>query len=1170
MSGQIIGAGGGGKGGGGGGSTPNIARDSLRSQAYASVLDLICEGEIEGLVNGAQSIYLDGTPLQNPDGSYNFRGVTWSTKTGTQSQSYIPGFPAVENVTSVGVAVTAASSVTRQFTNQNLTGVRVTLGFPALSYQNVQNGDVSGTSVSIAIDVQTAGGGFVRQPLSMQSSPASIVDNVASGVGYQMTASFFIAGLFNDQEFQSPDTTIQYRIDGGAWVTLSTAALPYGPVSFSTPRFSSQHAIDMRIVVSSAIGYALINWAEVANYVGYDVISGKTSSRYQRSYHIPLTGDGPWDVRVVRLTEDSTTDNLQNKSYWDLATEIIDGKLRYPNSALVGINVDASQFSSIPTRGYDMRLLRVRVPTNYNPITRAYTGSWDGTFKTAWTDNPAWCFYDLITTDRYGLGAFIDTAQVDKWALYSIGRYCDEMVADGFGSYEPRFTCNMYLQTRQEAYKVLADMASIFRGMAFWSSGSITVVADSPATPAYLYTAANVIDGMFSYSGSSAKARHTVALVTWNDPDDLYKQKVEYVEDLDGINRYGVVTTEVAALGCTSRGQANRAGRWLLYSERLETETVSFKTSIEGMICRPGQVIKIADPARAGVRHGGRIVSTGTTSITLDAPVDLTEASGYTLATLKADGTVQETSVVSSGPGITTVTLSPAFSEAPALNSVWILTSTAVEPQTFRVISVVENERHEFEIVALAHDPAKFDAIEKGLKLEARSISVISTVPSAPTNLQASDALYTTAQGIGTKILVSWSPVDRAPSYVVTARQLNGNPFPEMIVNTTSAEIPNVQDGGSYTIDVKAINVVGQRGPASSISYTVLGKVAPPSDVTDFFVNRNADVLNFVWRHVTDVDLDHYEIRLGSLWSTATQIGVTAANSFAFTTQRGGTFLLKAIDTTRHESENAAEVIVSDKTNINVVVDSDVGAASFPGTYSDTLNVMGGVTLNDGTTPWSSYTDAWATYVQPWALLGATTTGTYTTSSIDIGFVATSVVSIDAVISLLTSSATPWATLTDPWSAYAPPDWTWQGRVAPIGATYDISTSADNITWSAWRPFVQGAYQFRYLRVRVNLTTTDTNYLPYLTGLVVHVDVPDRVLHFKNVAVGVGGATISFSPAFVGVNTVQATLQSALSGDRYVVSGKSTTGVTVNIYDSAGAAKAGTVDVDVFGYGTQG
>ena len=364
----IIGAGGGGKGGGGSARVAQEAPDSLRSKAYARVVDLISEGEIEGLVDGLQSVYLDDTPIQNPDGSTNFSGVTLETRNGSQQQSYVPGFSSVENEVVVGVEVKASQSgsgVVRSITDPDVDAVRIKVSVPQLTNQDTTNGDLNGSSVNFAIDRQVNGGGFV----------------------------------------------------------------------------------------------------EIVN----DTISGKTTTKYQRSYYVPLTGSGPWEIRVRRITADSTSSAVQNKTFFDSYTEVIESKLRYPNSALVALRVDASQFSNIPRRSYDMKLLRVRVPVNYDPVTRAYSGVWNGTFKIAWTDNPAWCFYDLVTSTRYGLGGYIPEAQVDKWALYRVAQYCDQLVPNGLGGFEPRFTCNLYLQTREQAYKVVQDMASIFRGMVYWS-----------------------------------------------------------------------------------------------------------------------------------------------------------------------------------------------------------------------------------------------------------------------------------------------------------------------------------------------------------------------------------------------------------------------------------------------------------------------------------------------------------------------------------------------------------------------------------------------------------------------------------------------------------------------------------------------------------------------------
>jgi predicted phage tail protein len=1185
---SIIGSGGGGgKGGGGSGRVAQEAPDSLRSKAFAKVLDLISEGEIEGLVDGAKSIYLDDTPLQNRDGSYNFTGATWSTRNGTQSQGYIPGFSAVENTTSVGVEVLKNTSVTRQFTNPNINYVRVTLGFPGLVSQNPSNGDTSGTSVSIRIDVQSNGGGFVSQTLSQQTVAASVSGNTAAATAFKLRANLTVtAGVeyFNDPNSDYnpslrnvwPTVRAEYRLNGGAWTTISETVEGGAwansifsnstTVTYETPSLSSQQNIELRATVTSGAntGSVQMTSAEAVILANFDTISGKTTSRYQRTYTIPVSGTGPWDVRVVRLTDDSTSQTLQNKTFWDAATEVIDTKLRYPNSALIGLQCDASQFNSIPRRAYDIRGLKVRVPVNYNPLTRAYTGSWDGTFKTAWTDNPAWCLYDLLTTERYGLGAFINTTQVDKWALYAIGRYCDQMVPNGFGSQEPRFTCNLYLQSQQEAYQVIQDMASIFRGMAFWSSGSITAVQDSPATAAYLYTAANVIDGVFTYSGSSAKARHTVALVAWNDPADMYRQKVEYVEDAEGIARYGVITTNIAAIGCTSRGQAHRAGRWLLFSERLETETVTFKTGIEGMICRPGQIIKVADPARAGLRYGGRIVSATTSSVQIDSPITLVAGQSYTLSALKADGTVMETTVSHSGGTLSTLSLSPALSEAPAVSSVWMLTSTAVNPQTFRVIAVVENDRNEFEVTALAHEPSKYGAIENGFALEQRSISILTATPATPENLTVTDSLYRSSSGVLVRMSVSWSPVVTATSYAVVLQRQGGNSEPEIISTTPSVDVDVTE--GLYTVRVVAINAIGKRSTnAATATYQVVGKTSPPENVQNFVVARNGTILNFTWRPVGDVDFDHYELRQGLSWNTGIPIGSTSSNAFSWSAPRGGTFMIKAVDTSGNFSAVESLVSVPDISGINVVLASDETTNGWNGTTNNAYATPGGVVIN-GTQPWSAYTQPWNSYTSAWMFLDPVSSGTYTTQPIDIGFVATSTVHLENIVQTIQQVGV-WNDFTEPWSYYSAPEWSWQGRISGISASFDISTSNDNITWSAWQQFTPGAYTFRYVRIRATLATDDLVIIPYLTSLIVRIDVPDRVLHFGNVSIPIAGATLTFSPAFVGVQTVQVTLQSATSGDRFTVTGKSNSQVTVNVFDGAGSAKAGTVDVDVFGYG---
>lgn len=801
----IIGAGGGGKGGGGASArVAQEAPDSLRSKAYARVVDLISEGEIEGLVDGLQSVYLDDTPIQNADGTTNFSGVTLETRDGTQQQSYVPGFSSVENEVPVGVEIKASQPVVRSITDPDVDAVRIKVSVGQLTNQDTTNGDLNGSSVSFSIDRQVSGGGFV----------------------------------------------------------------------------------------------------EVIN----DTISGKTTTKYQRSYYVPLTGNGPWEIRVRRITADSTSSAIQNKTYLDSYTEVVESKLRYPNSALVALRVDASQFSAIPRRSYDMKLLRVRVPVNYDPGTRTYSGVWNGNFKIAWTDNPAWCFYDLVTSTRYGLGGYIPESQVDKWALYRVAQYCDQLVPNGLGGFEPRFTCNLYLQTREQAYKVVQDMASIFRGMVYWSGGAITVTQDAPSDAVYQFAPGNVVDGEFAYQGSSAKARHTVALVTWNDPDDFYRQKVEYVEDAAGIARYGIVQSDVVALGCTARGQAHRVGKWLLFSEQSESEIVTFRTGLEGAVVRPGDVIKVADPVRGGMRLGGRIAAATASTVTLDQelPADLP----WRLSVVLPNGTVEERLV---GPvSGRTLTVTIPFSLVPQVDAIWMLASSIIEPQLFRVVSVAERDPGVHEVTALAHNPSKYAAIEEGLALQPRSITVLSDIPPPPTGLAMQESLYRVKDQAQVLVQVSWTEVQTAIAYRLSYRVAGGNFVSLPLTSANYAEIRDAQEG-QYEFSLRAIGITRKESIPATLSGVVLGKTLPPSDVTGFTVQRRVSDLMIAWDELQDADLSGYEVRVGPGWDDAQLVAKTSGTQMLHDQSAAGQYPyhIRAIDTSGNYSAHVTTFVLN-------------------------------------------------------------------------------------------------------------------------------------------------------------------------------------------------------------------------------------------------------------------
>lgn len=709
---------------------PVEAPDSLRSIAFFRILDLVSEGEIGGLVNGLQSVFVDETPLVNVDGSSNFPKAHVEARTGTPEQTYIKGFDATENEISVGVELKSSAAWVQSLTDIALSAVRITVGVPALSKADTSNGDINGYAIAYKIEVST---------------------------------------------------------DGGAY------ALAYN-----------------------------------------GNITGKTTTHFQRSTRVdlPVATTG-WQIRVTRLTANANSSAIADTTTIDSYTEIVDGKLAYPNSALVGVMGDASQFSNIPNRAYDMWGRIVSVPSNYDAKTRAYTGTWDGTFKPSWTDNPAWVFYDLIINTRYGLGNLIDAALVDKWALYKIAQYCDGLVSDGNGGQEPRFTCNLYLQTQADAYKLLNDISSIFRGIAYWAGGTIVANADMPEDPVYTYTDANVIDGKFTYASSPRKQRYTAAQVTWNDPRNFYRAKVEYVEYQPGIDRYGWQQTEVTGVGCTSQGMAQRIGLWLCTTSCEETDTVTFSVGMDGTIAAPGQIIRIADAARAGKRQGGRINSATTTTVTVDSAP--TVVIGDSLTVNMPDGTAQTRTV--SGVSGKTITVGTAFTAAPEPEAVWIVESTTLTAQTFRVVSVLEDtsdDKISFTITALQHNASKFDAIDNGTAIVVPPISVLrpKTLP-APASVTLT-SVETAGDVVASTVLdISWTAVNGAIAYEVEWRKDNGNWHALGRHYEQNAQI-SYAIAGSYIARVRAIDASGDMSvPTTSAAFVVVDQTTNPGFITD-------------------------------------------------------------------------------------------------------------------------------------------------------------------------------------------------------------------------------------------------------------------------------------------------------------------------------------------------
>lgn len=721
------------KGGSSSSRTPTEQPDDLQSVAKAKILVALGEGEFAGQLT-AKDIYLDGTALENADGSQNFSGVTWEFRAGTQAQKYIQGIPGTENEINVGTEVSSATAWTRTFTNTQLSAVRLRLKWPSL-FKQEDDGDLVGYSVNYAIDLQT---------------------------------------------------------DGGTWQTVLNTS-----------------------------------------------VTGKTTSGYERSHRIDLPQAGStWTMRLRKITSDANSAKIGDTMMLQSFTEVIDAKLRYPNTALLYIEFDSSQFNgSIPQISCEPRGRVIRVPDTYDPETRTYSGTWAGTFKWAWTDNPAWIFYDLVVSDRFGLGDRLTTANIDKWTLYQVAQYCDQMVPDGKGGSgaEPRYTCNVYIQERNDAYTVLRDFAAIFRGMTYWGDDQIVALADMPRDVDFTYTHANVIDGRFTYSSSTTKNRYTNALVSWSDPDNAYSDAMEPVFEQALVARYGFNQLEITAIGCTRQSEANRKGRWGILTNNKD-RVVTFNVGEDGNIPQPGYVIAVADRNLSGRDLGGRISAVNGRVLTLDRAPD---ASADDRMIVNLPSGVSQSRTIQSITG-NKVTVTTAYSETPVAQAVWVIESDELYAQQYRVITVTDNNDGTFTIVGANHDPDKYARIDTGAIIDQRPVSVIPPSNQSPPDNIVISSFSVVQQNISVETMrVSWDQAQNAIAYEAQWRRNDGNWVNVPRSSTTSFDVPGIY-AGRYLVRVRAINAAEiSSGWGYSEEKTLTGKVGNPPKPVGFIASDN-------------------------------------------------------------------------------------------------------------------------------------------------------------------------------------------------------------------------------------------------------------------------------------------------------------------------------------------
>ena len=885
-----------------------------------------------------------------------------------------------------------------------------------------------------------------------------------------------------------------------------------------------------------------------------DTIRGKTSSRYQRSYRIPLTGSAPWDIRVVRVTNDAPDQSLQNETFWDSYTEIVEAKLRYPNSAFAAMAVDSEQFNAIPSRGFHIRGIKVKIPTNYDPITREYNGIWDGNFTTAWTNNPAWIFYDLMTNERYGLGSFIKPEEVDKWQLYDIARYCDEPVNDGFGGTEPRFTCNTYIQSREEAYKVINAMASVFRAIVYWADGKMVPVQDKPEDVVALFNNSNVVDGNFNYAGSSGKVRHTVALVSWNDPADLYRSKIEYVEDQEAIRRLGIIEKEVVALGCTSRGQAHRFGKWILISEQIENDTVSFRVGLDSTNIYPGAIIQTQDPFRSGRRNGGRILSATNSSITIDNPVQIEPNKIYQISFFLPNGEIVTSTIpveqVSSEKNV--LNLATPVSEAPLPESIWVLTDSDLIPQTWRVVSINQVEKNMADVTAIAHRPDKFAAVEENLVLEPLPTSLISLEPESVTDLRIVETPYLVSQGIvGNRVVFSWT--SNASLFRVEVDGANINPFSFESV-TTAVNIDNLSPG-VYTFNVTPINRLGRIGNFNSISVEIRGLQIRPPNVTGFRLNAISDNAYLQWDATDDLATNvggHAWIRystdkIAPTWNDSVTIGprLSGNSSNATLPLLEGSYLIKWVNVAGLTSE-APAIIKTDAPRVIGLnfYDEIIEQPDFPG---EKINVVVdpilGATICDGTGECPENPFEGEYYFEEPYNLGSIRTVRLIAKIKTIAYLLDNLVDNFGLIDSLEDID--------------------GSLLADVNAELQVRTTQVDPAleeWGDWEPFAIGDYKARGFDFRVLLSREELTHNIAVNILEVEVDLPDRLLSDEDVTSLSTVQEIIFDEPYFLPPALGITAQEMQTGDYYEITDKTNEGFKIIFKNASGTPVIRTYD----------
>ena len=1094
---------------------PYRAPDTLHSRSFATVQDLISEGEIEGFASASKEgltkgttaydnaslkdVFLDDTPILNStatsaspaDTDFNFQDVTFKSKFGTSSQTAMSGIPAESrSPTAVGTTVTTSAPVTRQVTNTDVDAIIVTLTWPQIQVAE-DDGDIRGDTVAYKIQVQYNSGGFTD-------------------------------------------------------------------------------------VISTSV-------------------SGRTADAYARDHRINVTGAFPVDIRVVRVTADSTDAARVNAFQFTSLQEVIDNSSSYANSAYVALRLDSKQFNRIPTRKYRIRGVKVRIPgagasNSGTPTVDNATGRiiypsgyiFNGVMGAAvYTNCPSMCLLDLLTNTRYGLGDHVTDSNLDLFSFVAASKYANELVDDGTGSgaTEARFSCNVNIQSPKEAFAAINDLAGVMRCMPIWSAGSVTISQDKPTTASYLFNLANVGEGGFAYQGSSLKQRHSVVSVSYFNMDSK-EVDFEVVEDATAISKLGTIVKQVKAFACTSRNQAARLGRAILFAEQNESETVTFSTSIDaGIVVRPGSVIEINDPVRAGARRGGRIVSATTTTITIDAEAQTTLPAlndNPTISVILSDGSV-ESKTISNITGAV-LTASSAFSSAPLANSPYLISSTTLQTQLFRVIQVEEQDDINYVITALSYVEGKYAFIENNTALPTRTVSLLNAPVDSPSNLTVSEQTVVINNIARSKLIIDWQPVKGVTQYLVTYRLQNGNFFSQVVFSSDYEILDTVK--GTYTIRVFSYNAALKLSSNfTETTFTAQGKTALPEDVSGLTIEPiNEQFVRLRFTQATAVDVLHggrvyvrHTNQTGgaATFQAAQDIIEAAAGNVTevIAPALAGTYLLKFQDDGGRFSTNAASVnlsLVDIVDSIVVKTDrEDTDGTPYNGSKTNVVydSSLGGLKLIDPT---------------------ANASGTYDfVDTLDLGGTFSLVLKryFQGVGFYTGDQFDNRTDLIDTWTDF-------DGTVAnDANAKIAVRTTTDNPssspTYTAFNDFANGTFKARAFQFRITLETADTAQNMNLQQAGYTATMPSRTEQSSVIASGAGAKAVTFTaPFFVGTSglgnannflpSVNISPQNMATGDYFELSSISGTGFTVHFKNSSNASINRNFTYSAVGFGKGG